>query len=144
MKPIQIIQLRQVVVGEWPGGPVAIRKPEDAYHVLKEVADFDREVFVTLMLNTKNRAIGLHFVSMGTLDATLVYPREVFKAAILNNASHIVCAHNHPSGDPTPSQEDLMLTQRIVEAGKILSIDVLDHLIIGYNRFVSLREQGLI
>jgi DNA repair protein RadC len=143
MKPIQIIQLKQVFVGEWPGGAVTLRNPNDAYEVLKDLIEFDREVSVVLMLDTKNKPIGLHFISMGTLNSTLVSPREVFKAAILNNASHIIFAHNHPSGDPTPSQEDVTMTQRLCEAGKILAIEVMDSLVIGHNRFVSLREQGL-
>jgi DNA repair protein RadC len=79
---------------------------------------------------------------MGTLNASLVHPREVFRAAIKYSSASIICAHNHPSGDPAPSPEDISLTKRLVEAGQLVGIEVLDHLIIGDGRFVSLKEQG--
>jgi DNA repair protein RadC len=100
------------------------------------------EVFGMLCLSTKRRVIAYHEISRGSLDSTLVHPREVFKAAILANASAIVFAHNHPSGDPTPSPDDLALTSRLVSAGTVLGIDVLDHVIIGDGRWVSLAEVG--
>ncbi len=103
----------------------------------------DREHFVTLMLDVKNRLIGLHTVSIGTLNSALVCPREVFKAAILANAASLVLAHNHPSGDPTPSPEDHTVTERLRRAGALLDIDVLDHIVIGGGgRFTSLRQTG--
>lgn len=80
---------------------------------------------------------------MGSLNASIVHPREVFRAAIKCSSASLVCAHNHPSGDPTPSPEDISLTARLVEAGQIVGIDVLDHLIIGDGSFVSLKERGL-
>jgi DNA repair protein RadC len=95
------------------------------------LAHVDREHFMVLLLNRKNTLIGIHIVSVGSLTASVVHPREVFKAAILGNAAAIICGHNHPSGDPGPSQEDRVLTKRLVEAGKLLGIDVLDHVIIG-------------
>jgi DNA repair protein RadC len=100
------------------------------------------EVFGILCLSTKNRVIAYHEVSRGTLDATLVHPREVFKAALLANAAGIIAGHNHPSGDPTPSPDDIALTQRLVAAGTLLGIPVLDHVIIGDGRYVSLKEAG--
>ena len=104
----------------------------------------DREHFVTLMLDAKNRVIGLHTVSIGTLSAALVSPREVFKAAILANAASIILAHNHPSGDTTPSPEDIKVTDTLKQAGQILGIDVLDHVIVGENgAFRSLRRDLL-
>ncbi|MEW9673574.1 RadC family protein [Ammoniphilus sp. 3BR4] len=86
---------------------------------------------------------GVEKVSVGSLNSAIVDPREVFKAAILHNAASIIVGHNHPSGDPTPSREDLSVTNRLVEAGKILGIEVLDHLILGEERFQSLKESGM-
>ena len=106
--------------------------------------DQPSEVFAILCLSTKHRVIGYHEVSRGTLDTALVHPREVFKAAILANAAAIILTHNHPSGDPTPSADDLTLTQRLVEAGRLLGIDVLDHIVIGDGMWVSIMELGRI
>lgn len=100
------------------------------------------EVFAILCLTTKHRVIAYHEVSRGQLDATVVHPREVFKAAILANAAAIILAHNHPSGDPKPSPDDLQITRRLVNAGELLGISVLDHIVIGDNAHVSLREIG--
>ena len=102
------------------------------------------EVFMVLCLTTKNHLIGCHEVSRGTLDATLVHPREVFKIAMLANAFRIILGHNHPSGDPTPSPDDMEMTQRLVSAGDLLGIAVLDHVIVGDGRTFSFREAGLI
>jgi DNA repair protein RadC len=104
----------------------------------------DREHFIVLLLNTKNRINGIHTLSIGTLNSALVHPRECFKPAILANCSAILLAHNHPSGDPSPSSEDTALTRRLVEAGKVLGIEVLDHVVIGdEGRHYSFRERGL-
>jgi DNA repair protein RadC len=106
------------------------------------------EQFRVVMLNTRRRLIGVENISQGTLDTILVHPREVFKRAIAANASAIVLAHNHPSGDPTPSEADIKVTRDLIRAGQLLKIDVLDHIIIGKrtteraNDFVSLRELG--
>ena len=105
----------------------------------------DREHFVVCMLDQKNHVIGIHTVSMGSLTASIVHPREVFKAAILANAATILCGHNHPSGDPQPSQEDRAITQRLAEAGKLLGINVVDHIIIGAaGRYFSFADEGLL
>lgn len=106
--------------------------------------DEPSEVLAILCLSTKHRVIAYHEVSRGSLDATLVHPREVFKAAILANASAIILTHNHPSGDPTPSPDDFALTQRLVQAGQIIGIDVLDHVIVGDGRWISFVEMGRI
>ena len=103
----------------------------------------DREHFVVLALDARNRPIGCNTVSVGSLSASIVHPREVFKFAILANASSIILAHNHPSGDVSPSQDDTELTRRIVEAGTLMGIDVLDHLIVGNGDFLSMKERGL-
>ena len=124
-----------------------IKTPEDAVRILRtvlELQDEPVEKFGILALDTKNRVIGVHIISVGTLNSAMVHPREIFKAAILNNAASIICFHNHPSGDPSPSSEDMDVTRRVVESGKMLGIDVLDHVIIGDPRYVSLREMGCI
>lgn len=103
-----------------------------------------KEKFVVVMLNARNKIIGINVVSEGSLTASIVHPREVFQPAILTSAASIICLHNHPSGDPMPSQDDLQITRILVDAGKILDIRVLDHIIIGENRFSSLASKGLI
>ena len=125
-------------------GSRQVRSAEDAAKILWEyIGDTDREHFVVMALSTKNYVNAINTVSIGSLNATIVHPREVFKAAILANASGIIIGHFHPSGDPTPSQEDYEVTKRIVEAGKILGIDVLDHIIVGdIGRFESMKMTG--
>jgi DNA repair protein RadC len=97
-----------------------------------------------LCLSTKCRVIGYHELSRGILDSTLVHPREVFKAALLANAATLVLAHNHPSGDPTPSFDDVQLTCRLVQAGQIVGVEVADHIVVGDGRWVSFRDAGLL
>jgi DNA repair protein RadC len=122
-----------------------IRHPQDAVTLFSDLLrEWDREVFAILLLDTKNTVLGLHVVSIGTLDSALVSPREVFKAALLASAASIILAHNHPSGDPTPSPEDKAVTKRLYDAGQLLQIDVLDHLVIGESgQFRSLKQLGL-
>lgn len=103
----------------------------------------DREHFVVILLNSKNRIIGINTVSVGSLSSSLVHPREVFKPAILSNAAAILVAHNHPSGDPTPSQEDVVITRRLREAAELLDIRLLDHIVLGENgRWYSFLDSG--
>ena len=108
----------------------------------------DVESFMVVYLNTRRRPIGWQIVSNGTLDMLLIHPREVFKAAILNNAAAIILSHNHPSGDPTPSEADIKVTRDLIRAGQLLKIDVLDHIILGTatpeqsKAYSSLRELG--
>jgi DNA repair protein RadC len=107
--------------------------------------DDERERFVALFLDARHKVRGATVVSIGTLAASLVHPREVFRPAILAGASGIVLGHNHPSGDPEPSDEDIRLTHRLVAAGQLLGIEVLDHVVVGASgRFVSLRERGAV
>ena len=103
-----------------------------------------KEHFAILMLNTKNHILGLKDISIGSLTASIVHPREVFETAILHHSASIILLHNHPSGDPSPSREDIAVTQRLVKASKIMDIPVLDHLILGDGRFVSMKEKGLL
>jgi DNA repair protein RadC len=104
----------------------------------------DKEHFKALLLDTKNRLIKMVTISIGTLNSSIVHPREVFRAALAANASAIIVGHNHPSGDLTPSPEDRNVTLRLAEAGKILGIDLLDHLIIGDGKWISMRERGML
>lgn len=121
----------------------SIRKPHDVFHLLEPELRFEqKEHFICLFLNTKNRLIFKEIISVGSLNAAIVHPREVFHAAIRRCSASLICAHNHPSGDPEPSHEDIALTRRLVAAGEIIGIDVLDHVIIGNNQFYSLKEHG--
>jgi DNA repair protein RadC len=109
----------------------------------KVLRDYDREVFLVLLLDTRNRLIGMNIVSIGSLTASLVHPREVFKPAIAASASAVIGVHNHPSGDPSPSREDRDLTRRLWEAGKILGVRFLDHVIVGdVGRHYSFADDG--
>jgi DNA repair protein RadC len=120
-----------------------IRSPKDvSVLVMEDLRYLQQEHFVALFLNTKNRVIGRETLSVGSLNAAIVHPRELFRAAVKRSAASIICVHNHPSGDPTPSPEDLSLTSRLSEAGHIIGIELLDHVIIGDRRFVSLKERG--
>lgn len=124
---------------------VIVRSPKDAAElVMSEMRYLDREHMKAILLNTKNMVIDIVTVSVGTLNASLAHPRECFKEAIRQSAAAVIFVHNHPSGDPSPSSEDLSLTKQLFEAGKLLGIEVLDHLIIGDGVFVSLKERGLI
>lgn len=103
----------------------------------------DRETFVALYLDTKNRVIKKETVSIGSLNSNIVHPREVYREAILNSAHNIIVAHNHPSGDPTPSREDLELTDRLYKAGEIIGIGLIDHIIVGESgQYYSMKERG--
>ena len=124
-----------------------IHGPADAAHVINTVLNLQneaQEVLVALLLNTKNDIVGIQEISRGSLSASIVHPREVFKAAILHNAAAIILSHNHPSGNPSPSREDLAVTERIANAGKILDIPLLDHVVIGDPNFISMREKDMI
>lgn len=118
--------------------------PADAYNLVKhQVSHLDHEQAWILCLNTKNRVISNTRISVGSLAAAVVHPRELFKQAILRSASSILFYHNHPSGDCTPSQEDIMLSRRLKESGSLLGVDVIDSLVIGSDSFCSLVEHGL-
>jgi DNA repair protein RadC len=120
-----------------------IRSPEDgADYVMEEMRSLNQEHFVVLFLNTKNQVIHRQTIFIGSLNASIVHPREIYREAVKRSAASIICAHNHPSGDPTPSQEDIHVTRRLVDSGKMIGIEVLDHLVIGDRKFVSLKEKG--
>jgi len=122
--------------------PTSISGPKDVAALLADTACLDREVFKTILLNTKHHVLSVETVAIGGLASCSVHPREVFKAAIKRSASAVILAHNHPSGDPEPSSDDIKLTQRFVVLGKLLGIPVLDHIVIGTYGYVSINERG--
>lgn len=149
MTNISLLSLR--VIKE-KGGRYDVKKkitePRDAHRIGIEVLEMHErteEIFAILTLDTKNKITGVFKVSTGSLSASIVHPREVFKRALLQNASAIILLHNHPSGDPKPSTEDIDITKRLIEAGEILGIKILDHIIIGdETRYISLKESEII
>lgn len=126
-----------------PEPPTVIRKPEDVFNLIAPCLRYEsREHFVCLFLNTKNRILAKETISVGTLDSAIVHPREVFRAAIKRGSASIICAHNHPSGDSTPSDQDIEITKRLIKSGDIIGINVLDHVVIGAGEYVSLKAKG--
>ncbi len=122
----------------------SIKSPGDLAQIVQRfLGQADREVFLTVNMSTANTVNSIHVVSIGSLDRALIHPREVFKAAILSNASSIALAHNHPSGELNPSQEDIAMTKQLVQAGELLGIKVLDHVIIAGDRHLSFLEQKI-
>ncbi len=117
--------------------------PADVYEQLKDIRDLKKEHFVVLFLDSRSQEIKRETVSVGILNASLVHPREVFEPAIKCNAAQVIVAHNHPSGGAEPSEEDIQITKRLVEAGKLLGIELLDHVIVAIKGFTSLKVQGL-
>ncbi|MET3574645.1 DNA repair protein RadC [Bhargavaea ullalensis] len=122
-----------------------IRSPEDAAaYLMPDMAPLTQEHFVALFLNVKNEVLHKSTIFIGSLNSSIVHPREVFREAVKRSAASIICAHNHPSGNPSPSPEDIEVTKRLSEAGKIVGIDLLDHIIIGDHQFLSLKEGDFI
>lgn len=122
-----------------------ISSPRDiAKLLMNEMMSLRQEILKLIMLDTKNNIIGIKDVFKGSLNTSIVHPREIFKEALKKSSSSIIICHNHPSGDPTPSKEDINITLRIKECSRIMGIDLLDHLIIGKDKFVSLKEKGII
>lgn len=121
-----------------------ILSPQDVWKELKDVRNNKKEHFVVFFLDIRNQEIKREIISVGTLNANLVHPREVFEPAIVHGAAQIIIAHNHPSGNPEPSQEDIEITRRLVDAGKLLGIEVLDHIVVSNTGYASFRELKLI
>ena len=126
------------------GEPYRVRGPVDVYNAFRSLAEIDRERFYGVHLDTRHQVCGVELVSQGILDASLVTPREVFKSAILANASGLILVHNHPSGCPRPSPEDESLTNTLRDGGRLLGIPVLDHVIIGDQTYFSFADSGLL
>lgn len=138
------MELGRRLLIESPEERPQIRSPADAANlVMSEMAYLEQEHLRVMLLDTKNRVLDTKRVYQGSLNTSLIRVAEIFRDAIRANCASLIVLHNHPSGDPTPSPEDVAVTKQIVEAGKLLDIDVLDHLIIGRQRFVSLKERGL-
>ena len=146
-KPLESMNVVRVeLVKEWghPYANLEVDTPKDLVAVLREfLAKADREVFLTVNLSGTNEINSINIVSMGCLTRTIVEPRDVFKAAILSNAHKIVIAHNHAFGRPTPSEEDLRITKNLVQCGHILKIEIIDHIIIAGQEYLSFAEKGI-
>ena len=140
------VSLVKEVGSYWAPVKKLLAPPEVASMARQVIEDMgaDREYVFILALDTKHQVIGLNMVSMGSLSASIVHPRELFKALILLNANSFVCFHNHPSGDPNPSAEDVSITQRLKSAGELIGILLLDHIIVGEGGYVSMVESGFI
>jgi DNA repair protein RadC len=143
---VPIYRVTLVREGQVPCYNQQIRSSADASTLLHTyLADVDREHFVIILLNQKHRVLGVNTVSVGSLTASIVHPREVYKSAILSNAASIICGHNHPSTDCQPSKEDRAITARLVKAGGLLGISILDHVIVGgEGRYFSFADEGLL
>jgi DNA repair protein RadC len=140
---VAALELGRRAASEPPGRDAPIRGPSDVFARLGPLLrDLRQEEFHALLLNSQHRVIRDVLVTRGILDASLIHPREVFRAAIVESAAGVILVHNHPSGDPTPSAEDRAVTRQLVSAGKAVGIPVLDHVVVGEGRFVSLLERG--
>lgn len=143
---LEVVNIRLVREPSWYS-EVPLRKTKDAAELMaREFADYDREVFCILNLASDGKVINMNIVSMGTLNASLVSPREVFKSSILSNAASIIAVHNHPSGCVNPSKQDKIITQRLREAGGLMDIELLDHIIIGGKdgHYFSFLEENIL
>lgn len=141
---IAAVELGKRFLQKEDGEAPAMSAPEAIYRFTRDLSSLKKEHFVVLYLNTKNRLISRETISIGSLFSSQVHPREVFSPALSLSAAGVVLVHNHPSGDPEPSPSDRVLTDRLVEAGKLMGIDVLDHLIIGNKRYFSFHDRGLL
>lgn len=138
------LELGRRLLVEAPEERVAIRSPADVAQLLMaELAAMEQEHFQVLYLDTRNRVLGADTLYIGSLNTSHIRVAEVFREAVKRNCAALIVAHNHPSGDPSPSPEDVAVTRQLIEAGQLLDIELLDHLVIGHQRFVSLRERGL-
>lgn len=129
---------------EESGRMPTVRDSESVYQYLKDIDRFTKEQFRGLYLNARNKLIHDEVISIGTLTSNLVHPREVFQPAIEFSAAAIILAHNHPSGDPTPSEDDIVVTKQLVEVSKIMGFEILDHVVVGKGRYVSMRDKKII
>jgi DNA repair protein RadC len=139
------VELGRRVTSLAPGERTVIRTPDDVAALLMPRFRYEtKESFIAVLLSTKNHVLKTPVISVGSLNASIVHPRELFREAINASAASIILAHNHPSGDPAPSPEDVSLTRKLVEAGKLLDIPVLDHVVLGDGKYISLKEQGIL
>lgn len=144
-KRVDIVSLKMVKESSVLYTNRKIVSPKDAIDLIRVLLeDCDREKLLVCCLNTKNEPTNISTVSVGSLNSSIVHPREVYKTAIISNSASIIIAHNHPSGNTTPSKEDINITERLKQAGKIIGIELIDHLILGYGEYLSLKEKGYI
>lgn len=145
-KRLNVVSVKMVRERILPYVTNIIRNPQDIFSLAKEMQlpDEDREHCLVIALSTKNHVVAIHTVSIGTLNSACVHPREVLKVCILASAASYVLVHNHPSNDPTFSQEDISLSQRLVEASQLVGIEMLDHVVVTSDSFRSMKEQGII
>ncbi len=140
-----VFELGKRLAATSSGVEMVIRSPESVANLLmQEMRFLEKEHFKAVLLNTKNVVIKVETISIGHLNASLVHPRELYKEAIKHSSAALILAHNHPSGDPSPSNEDLQITKRLCEVGELVGIRVLDHIIFGDNKYISLREKGML
>jgi len=138
------LELGRRLLSTQPEERLAVRSPQDVANLLQaEMSLLEQEELRLVLLNTKNQVLAISQVYKGSVNTSLIRVSELFREAVRENCPALVVVHNHPSGDPTPSPEDIKITEQIVTAGKLLDIEVLDHLIIGHQRYVSLKERGL-
>jgi len=130
----------------WPDGDAAplVRGPEQIYDLTRDIRGLNREHFVGFYLNSRHQVLRRDIISIGSLNASIVHPREVYLPAIAVSAASLVLAHNHPSGDPTPSEEDMAITRRLQEAGRLLGIELVDHVVVARESYASFRERRLL
>ena len=140
---LSAFELSRRIFQKGPTVVPAICCPEDSLPFLWDIRAKGREHFVSLFLNARNQMIHKEIISIGSLSASIVHPREVFSVAIEHCAANIILGHNHPSGNPEPSKDDIELTKRLKKAGEILGIEIIDHVIVSENDFTSLKEKGL-
>lgn len=144
-KRINIVSIKMVREASMLYNIRKITSPADAVEIGRRLLDdSDREQLLVCCLDTKNQPTVLNVVSVGSLSSSICHPREIFKVAILSNAASVILYHNHPSGDPSPSSEDISITTRLKECGKLLGIELIDHIIIGDERYCSLKEKGML
>ena len=139
---VRVLMVREDTLPSTP--TITIQSPRDIFRVITaetDLIDLDREAIYSLFLDARNKILGIEEVSVGTLNSTLVHPREVFKGAILIGAAGLIIAHNHPSGDVEPSTEDIELTKRLSRAGDIIGVELLDHVIVSRKGFYSIKEK---
>jgi len=144
LRVLALIELGRRVASAGKGPIKEINSPQDVFSLLEPLRHEKREHFVAILVSAKNEVLKVAYIHIGTLNMSLVGPREVFREAIREGANSVIVAHNHPSGDPTPSPEDIDVTKKLIEVGAMLDIPVLDHVIIGYRNFVSMKEKRLI
>ncbi|MBU3097674.1 JAB domain-containing protein [Clostridium sp. DSM 17811] len=145
-KRVSIVSIKMVCESSILYAGRRINSPSEGAELARGfLENCDREELILICLNNKNEPISVSTISIGSLNASIVHPREVFKVAILSNSASVILAHNHPSGDTTPSSEDVSITKRLVEAGKIIGIPIIDHIVIGKEfSYCSLKEKGML